>query len=131
MRTDDTIAIRHPDRFYIGGEWVAPSSDDRIEVVDSTTEQVFLTVAEARAADIDRAITAARTTFDAGAWRRATHADRAVHLRALAEGLRSRAEDFGQFWPRESGVLHSAASTTSHGAASTFEYYAGLAETFP
>jgi len=27
-------AIRHPDRFFIGGEWVAPSSSDQIRVID-------------------------------------------------------------------------------------------------
>ncbi len=29
------------DRLYIGGEWVEPSGDGSIEVIDSTTEQVI------------------------------------------------------------------------------------------
>ena len=46
------VQLRHLDRFYIGGEWVAPSSDARITVTDSATEERFFSVAEAQAADI-------------------------------------------------------------------------------
>jgi aldehyde dehydrogenase (NAD+) len=75
--------IRHADRFYIGGQWVTPSSSDTINVIDSHTEQVYLTVAEARAADMDRAVSAARAAFDDGPWPRLTHQERAGYLRAL------------------------------------------------
>jgi len=43
---------------------MAPSSDSKINVIDSHSEQVFLTVAEAQAADMDRAVTAAKEAFD-------------------------------------------------------------------
>jgi len=49
--SDVSVPIRHTDRFFIGGEWVAPSSDSTITVIDSHTEQAYLTVAEAQAAD--------------------------------------------------------------------------------
>lgn len=55
-----TAPIRHTDRFYIGGEWVAPSSDAKTRVIDSDTEELYFTVPEARAADISRAVGAAR-----------------------------------------------------------------------
>ncbi len=32
--------VRHPDRFFIGGEWVRPSSGAMIDVIDSATEEV-------------------------------------------------------------------------------------------
>jgi len=58
---DDVKApIRHADRFFIGGQWVQPSSDATIKVVDSGTEELFFSVAEAQAADISRAVEAAR-----------------------------------------------------------------------
>ena len=63
---------RHGDRFFIGGQWVSPVSDARIEVIDSATEEVFLSVAEAQAEDIARAVTAAREAFDHGPWPRMT-----------------------------------------------------------
>src|ERR1700689_4199145 len=123
-------SLQHADRFFIGGTWVRSSSGASIEVIDSTNEEVFLTVAEAQGPDIANAVAAAREAFDNGPWPRMSHAERAVYLRAMAEGLKRRTADLGQVWPREAGVLHSIAQYAGIGAASTFEYYAGLAETF-
>jgi aldehyde dehydrogenase (NAD+) len=123
--------LRNADRFFIGGEWVKPSSDAMIDVIDSGTEQLFFRVAEAQEADISRAVAAARQAFDEGPWPRMSHAQRAEYLRAIAAGLKERGEDLGQIWPRESGVLHVIAQGSAKGSARTFEYYAGLADTYP
>ena len=40
--------VKHPNKLFIGGDWVSPSSDGKIEVVSPTTEEVVFTVAEAR-----------------------------------------------------------------------------------
>ena len=93
---DQRAPIRHADRFYIGGQWVTPSSDATIDVIDPGTEELFFSVAEARAADIGRAAGAAREAFDHGPWPRLSHAERAEYLRALAAGVRRRSEDIGQ-----------------------------------
>ena len=127
----DVFPLRHAARFYIGGEWVEASSGAMFEVVDARTEQPFFKVAEAQAADISRAVGAARTAFDDGPWPRLTHRQRADYLRALAEGLLARQESFSQVRPRESGVLLSIAQTSSAVAAGGYNYYAGLSETFP
>jgi acyl-CoA reductase-like NAD-dependent aldehyde dehydrogenase len=103
--SEATVPVKHTDRFFIGGEWVAPSSDSEISVIDSHSEQVYLTVAEAQAADIDRAVTAAKEAFDHGPWPRLTHAERASYLRALGEEVVRRSADIVQMWPREAGVL--------------------------
>ncbi len=128
---NDTVApLHHLDRFFIGGEWVKPSTDATIDVIDSATEEPFFSVAEAREQDMARAVAAAREAFDAGPWPRLSHAERAQYLSAIAAGLRRRADDVGQIWPRESGVLHSIARGAAEGAARAFEYYASLADTF-
>ena len=101
-----SVPIRHADRFFIGGQWVAPSSDATIKVIDPGTEELYFTVAEAQAADISRAVEAARDAFDNGPWAWLTHAQRAQYLRAIGAELKARSEDIGQIWPRESGVLH-------------------------
>lgn len=129
--TRTEVALRRPDRFYIGGEWMAPSTGSAIEVVDSATEEVYLRVAEAQPVDIDRAVTAAREAFDEGPWPTLSHAERARYLRAIADGVRARGEDVGQIWPRESGILHSVAKPLADGVANTYDSYAGLAGTFP
>jgi acyl-CoA reductase-like NAD-dependent aldehyde dehydrogenase len=123
--------VRNTDRFYIGGEWVKPSSDATIDVVDSGTEEVYFSVAEAQAADMDRAVTAARTAFDDGPWSRMTHKERADVLRALGAAIAERGADIAQVWPRESGVLYSLAQHSGLIGSSTFNTYADLADTFP
>ena len=85
--------LRHPDRFFVGGEWVEPTSTATIDVLDSGTEELFFTVAEAREGDMDRAIAAARQAFDSGPWPRMSHAERAEYLRRLAAGIAARADD--------------------------------------
>src|SRR5580692_2513620 len=99
---DVSVPIKHTDRFFIGGEWVTPSSDSTITVIDSHTEQPYLTVAEAQAADVDRAVTAARDAFDDGPWTRLSPAERAAYLRAIGAEIRKRTDDIVQMWPRES-----------------------------
>jgi aldehyde dehydrogenase (NAD+) len=122
--------LSNTDRFFVGGEWVKPSSDAMIDVIDSDTEELYFRVAEAQAADVSRAVGAARTAFDEGPWPRLTHAQRAEYMRALAAALRERADALGQIWPRESGGLHILAGYFAGDAANSFEFYAGLADTY-
>jgi aldehyde dehydrogenase (NAD+) len=131
LTNEATAPIRHADRFFIDGEWVEPSSGSTFDVIDSGTEQVYFSVAEAQAADIDRAVTAARRAFDEGPWPMMSHEERAGFLRGFANGVRERAEDFGQIWPRQSGALYLVARYGSEHVAGGFDYYADLAKTFP
>jgi len=131
LASETSVPIRHADRFFIGGQWVTPSSQATIKVIDSGTEELFFTVAEAQAADISRAVAAAREAFDNGPWPRLSHAERAGYLRAIGEEIAKRTEDLGQIWPRESGVLHAIARNTGKGAQRTFNAFADLADSFP
>jgi aldehyde dehydrogenase (NAD+) len=124
------VPIRHDDSFFIGGKWVEPSSSDVIEVIDSSTEERYFSVPEARAADMARAVDAARVAFDQGPWPRMSHAERADWLRKIGEGLRGKSAEAGQIWPRESGALFAIAQYTAGGMAGVFDFYAGLADTF-
>jgi acyl-CoA reductase-like NAD-dependent aldehyde dehydrogenase len=129
--TTTAVPIRHDDRFFIGGEWVKPSSSEVITVLDSATEEPYFSVPEAGEADMARAVDAAREAFDHGPWPRMSHAERAEYLRAIGEGLRGKGAEVGQLWPRESGALFSFAQYAAVGMAGVFDYYASLASTFP
>ncbi|MBB4787032.1 aldehyde dehydrogenase [Streptomyces rapamycinicus] len=123
--------IGRTDRFFIGGQWVVPSSGAVIDVIDSATEELYFRVAQAQAADMSRAVAAAREAFDEGPWPRLTAAERAGYLRAIGAELRLRGEDIAEIWPRESGVLHTFAANAGTGAEAAFKRYAALARTFP
>ncbi len=124
-------AIRHPDRFFIGGEWIAPSSESTIEVVTPSTEELFVRVAEAQAGDVNRAVDAARGAFDHGPWPLMSHAERADYLRAIAREVAARAGDLSHIWTSEVGALRDFAQAFVQGTADTYSYYAGLAAEFP
>jgi acyl-CoA reductase-like NAD-dependent aldehyde dehydrogenase len=129
--TDSTFDLKYPDRFYIGGEWVQPSTDRMFDVVMPATEEVFYRVAEAVEADVDRAAAAARTAFDEGPWPRLSHAERASYLTRIAEGLRARSAQLGEAWTGEIGVLSRISQYSAFGAADHFDTYAAMAATFP
>jgi acyl-CoA reductase-like NAD-dependent aldehyde dehydrogenase len=125
------VPLHHADRFFIGGTWVEPASDAGIDVIDPATEEQFLRVPAAAAADVARAVAAAREAFDRGPWPNLTHAERADYLRRLGKAVADRAEDLGQIWPRESGALYTTAVAAGQFAGMPFDEYAALADTFP
>ncbi len=52
-------------KFYIGGEWVDPQGSARMDVENPATEEIVGQIALGSAADVDRAVAAARATFPA------------------------------------------------------------------
>ncbi len=50
-------------KFYINGEWVDPLVPATIDVINPATEQAFTQISAGSAADIDRAVAAAREAF--------------------------------------------------------------------
>jgi aldehyde dehydrogenase (NAD+) len=121
----------HTDRFYIGGEWLAGSTAKTIDVFNSGTEELFVSVAEAQEEDVNRAVAAAREAFDSGPWPRLSHAERAGYLRALADALEERAAATALTWTVETGFLHSKSTLAGQYLGATYRWYADLAETYP
>jgi aldehyde dehydrogenase (NAD+) len=131
ITADPHVPLRSADRFFIDGEWVKPSSDSTINVIDSSTEELYFQVPEAQAADLDAAIGAARRAFDRGPWPRMTHAERAGYLRAMADRLEARGSEYSAMWPRESGAVYSVAQAMEPTHPATLRFYADLASDFP
>jgi aldehyde dehydrogenase (NAD+) len=57
-------------KLFIGGEWVEPSTQNKLDVISPFTEEVVARVPAASEADVDRAVAAARHSFDHGSWPR-------------------------------------------------------------
>jgi len=71
-------------QFYIGGQWVDPFSPHAIQVINPATEQVCGHVSLASAADVDRAVQAARGAFES--WSQTSREERlALFGRLIAE----------------------------------------------
>ena len=50
-------------KFYINGEWVEPTTSETIDVINPATEQPIGQVAMGGAADVDKAVAAAKAAF--------------------------------------------------------------------
>ncbi len=122
--------IENSDKFFIGGEWTAPSTGSSFAVVTPSTEELFEHVAEAFEPDIDRAVAAARTAFDKGPWPSLSPAERAKYLKAIGDILMARSTAVARDWSNEMGIILPAAQGVAAWAAGTYHYYASLAESF-
>lgn len=129
MISHGTAQIAHPDRFFIAGQWVEPSGTRQFDVYDGTSEEVFLSVAEAEEADMERAVAAARQAFDHGPWPRMSPGERAIWLNKIADEWAEHGNEIADFWTLESGIVRSV-SAIATGTSEEFRYYAGLADTF-
>jgi aldehyde dehydrogenase (NAD+) len=125
------VPISHPDRLYIGGQWVRPSAGAMFDVVTPATEEIGFQVAEASTADVAAAVTAARAAFDEGPWPRMSPAERAGYLREMAARLAERVDGMAATAPLETGVLRSLARGAASLVPGVFTAYANMAQTFP
>jgi aldehyde dehydrogenase (NAD+) len=108
-----------PKRLLIGSSWVEASSGEARETRNPATGEVIAAVADGSAADVDRAVTAARAAFE-GPWSKWTPYDRQRALLQLADLVESNYDelslldtlDMGAPWSRTRisrrnvGLLH-------------------------
>src|SRR5258707_14873866 len=95
--------MRSHDRFYIGGQWVAPAGSATLDVISPHTEEVVGRVPDGTPADMDRAVAAARDAFDNGPWPRMAPADRAAAVGRLAGLDAGRPAEGAELLPEELG----------------------------
>jgi aldehyde dehydrogenase (NAD+) len=90
------------DTFYVGAQWVPPATDARTRVENPATGQVVAEVPEAVAADVDRAVTAARAAFDG--WAATDPSQRLAVLTRLRDGLAARRSELAGLITTEVGA---------------------------
>lgn len=96
--------IEDRQQVFIGGRWEDSTSDHRIDVVDSWSEQVAATVQAAGVEDIDRAVAAARQSFDRGDWASMPIRQRADVIDEIARRLEARMPELITLGVLEVGV---------------------------
>ncbi|MBW8486368.1 aldehyde dehydrogenase family protein [Actinomadura parmotrematis] len=95
-------------KFYIGGRWEDPASAATFDVVNPATEEVAGRVALGSAADVDRAVAAARAAFPS--WSASTREERLDLLRAVLDAYQKRAGDLAAAVTEEMGAPSSLAN---------------------
>lgn len=110
-------------RMLIGGELV--DSDRKLDVIDPCTGNAFARVPDAGAAEVERAVAAAKTAFPA--WRDLSPGARGDVLRAMAAKVTENAEELCALLVQETGrPMGLAQFEILHLATGYLTYYAGL-----
>jgi aldehyde dehydrogenase (NAD+) len=94
--------VRDQDKLYIDGAWVPSEGSGTIEVVNPSTEEVCGRIPEGTAADVDKAVAAAKRAFET--WGATSIDDRAKYIQTIAEGLEARSAELGQVMSEEMGM---------------------------
>lgn len=89
-------------KFFIDGAWVDPVSPAEIEVIDPATETAYAVISAGTAADVERAVAAARAAFPA--WSATPPAERIALLKRVLEVYKARYEDMAQAISHEMGA---------------------------
>jgi acyl-CoA reductase-like NAD-dependent aldehyde dehydrogenase len=117
-----------PGQLFIGGRWEAATGGATQPVLNPATGATLTSVAAPGAADVDRAVRAARAAFDGGGWSGLRPRERGRVLLRAAELLGQRAEEFARLESLDTGKPILFTRTVDVPAViDTFEYYASLA----
>lgn len=90
------------DKLYIGGEWTPPTGKGHFDVINASTEEVMGRIPAGDAADVDRAVKAARAAFEG--WSRTSPAERAEYLQKIQAGLAERTQEIAETIAGEVGM---------------------------
>lgn len=121
--------LSSPKRLLIDGEWVDAKDGRTFSTVNPSTEEVLVEVAYASDVDVDRAVVAARTAFEAPSpWSRMTPRDRSHLLWRIGDLIDAHADELAQLEALDNGKRVEAARDGDVAtAAELFRYFAGWA----
>ncbi|GAA1965393.1 aldehyde dehydrogenase family protein [Nocardioides panacihumi] len=112
---------------FIGGEFV-DGSGSSFKTINPATEEVLAEVAEADAADVDRAVQAARRAYDK-VWSKLSGAERAKYLYRIARIIQERSRELAVLESIDNGKpIKESRDVDVPLVAAYFFYYAGWAD---
>jgi aldehyde dehydrogenase (NAD+) len=122
--------MQHEKQFYVDGKWVDPVTPAVLDVIDPSTEEAYTQIAVGSAADVDRAVAAARAAFPGFA--RTTRKERLELLREILAQYNKRRSDVGDAISREMGApLQFARDIQAGRGAAHLERMIEVLETYP
>ncbi|MFM2072465.1 MAG: hypothetical protein RLZZ623_2728 [Actinomycetota bacterium] len=114
-------------RLFIGGKFVDAVEGGSIDVLNPHDCSVITSIAEGRAADIDRAVDAAATAFPA--WKAMQASERGRLLLKLADAIEANAEELAQLESLDTGhPINDASKLDVPRTAACFRYFGGMAD---
>lgn len=120
----DLTTLQH----FIGGTWVEPASGEYFESTNPATREVLYRAARGNAADIEKAVAAARKAFQDPRWRDLSQTRRGHLLRRLGDLIAANAEDLAHMETQDNGKLLREMRGQLAILPEYYYYYAGLAD---
>src|SRR6202162_2465565 len=119
-----------PTKLLINGKWMDSVSGKTFPTINPSTGEVITQVAEADAADVDKAVAAARAAFDNGPWRKKlTASQRGLLLHRLADLIEKHKEELAQLESLDNGKPYQVALAADLPLTiACYRYYAGWAD---
>ncbi|HEY8296836.1 MAG TPA: aldehyde dehydrogenase family protein [Candidatus Baltobacteraceae bacterium] len=122
------VAIRERYGLFINGQWSAPASGRYFATIDPSNEAHLAEIAYGDAADVDRAVRAARKAYDKY-WRKLRPADRAKYIYRIARAITERSRELAVLETMDGGKpIKESRDFDVPLAAAHFFYYAGWAD---
>jgi aldehyde dehydrogenase (NAD+) len=122
-------SVSSPTKLLINNEWVESRSGKTFPTFDPSTGEEIARVAEADAADVDRAVITARQALEHSPWRTMSASERGRLLTRLADLLEAHAEELAQLEALDNGMpLSTARNIALPLTISHFRYFAGWAD---
>ncbi len=127
-RPDQQVKIG-PTQLLINNEWVNSVSGKRFATINPATGEVICEVAEADAADVDKAVKAARTAFSSGEWSKMSATGRGELLYKLADLIEQNIEELARLETLDNGKpLNDSLNADLALVIACYRYYAGWAD---
>jgi aldehyde dehydrogenase (NAD+) len=124
----DVVALRESYGLFIDGDFVPGLGDGVFKTISPATEEVLAEVTEAGAADVDRAVSAARRAYER-TWSVMPGRERAKYLFRIARIIQERARELAVLESLDNGKpIRESRDVDIPLAAAHFFYYAGWAD---
>src|ERR1700676_4671274 len=98
-------------KLLISGKWVDAASGKTFPTINLSTGEGITQVAEAVAAEGDKAVAAARAAFEKGAWRKMSASARGVLMNKLADLIEKNIEELAELEALDNGKPYQVALT--------------------
>ncbi|WP_029061186.1 aldehyde dehydrogenase [Labrenzia sp. DG1229] len=121
--------LRPNGQAFIDGKFCDASDGETFQTTNPATGQVLCSVAHCKAADVDRAVTAARRAFNAGVWSRAEPEARKEVLLKIADLVRDHTHELAVLESLDTGkTINDCMEEIGGEVPKFFQWYAELAD---
>jgi aldehyde dehydrogenase (NAD+) len=116
-------------KLLINNRWVDSESGKTFGTINPSTGEEICQIAEADAADVEKAVRAARVAFERGPWRKMAASERGRLMNRLADLIETHADELARLESVDNGKPFSIAKAVDVAATvGCFRYFAGWSD---